>query len=294
MTAVLATPDLLVDDLDVAAAAAPRPTLVPDLRRHAWYPTSPCSTHCRDSECPDTATALLVAVRMIRLANAVLSFLVVGTLVSMLPCPLRRRYLRRAARRVLIALGVRLEIDDHRPHIGETRGLIVANHISYLDILAIATVSPAQFVAKSDVAAMPVISTLARRLGVITIERESLRSLPATVDTAVDALHRDNSVAVFPEGTTWCGAERGRFRPAFFQAAIDAHVPVLPVRLDFHTRAGATTAEPSFIGDDTPAETLLRVLRMRGLTMRIRVHELQLPGSDRRALAARCEQLVAA
>ena len=118
-----------------------------------------------------------------------------------------------------------------------------------------------------------------------------MRALPATVHRAVTELQADNSVAVFPEGTTWCGRARGDFRPAFFQAAIDAGVPVIPLHVEF-TVSGTVTTAAGFIGDDSPADTLRRVLRTRGLAVRIRVHESQLPRSDRRELADRCAELV--
>ncbi|MGV9710451.1 lysophospholipid acyltransferase family protein [Gordonia sp. NPDC003424] len=292
MTALLATSEALAGPYD-EVLAAPRPQIASVPVRHAWYPTSPCGEHCRRPDLDAAVGKLLVALRLLRLALAVVVLVVLGMLVSPTPRLVRRSYLRMAARGLLSAIGVRVDIDDRRPYATSTRGLVVANHISYLDILALAVVSPAHFVAKSDVADMSVISGLARRLGVITIKRDSLRDLPAVIDDAVARLHRDSSVAVFPEGTTWCGREQGRFRPAFFQAAIDAGVPVIPIRLGFRTAAGDSAAA-SFIGDDTPADTLRRVLHTRGLTVHVRVHELQLPTGDRRSLAARCEELLAA
>lgn len=263
--------------------------------RHAWFPSSPCGDHCRAVD-RDLAVAgpMLVAFRVVRLVMVAVWLISAGVVVTVLPRIVRRRFLQRASRSLLAAIGVTIRVDDHRPFTGNTRGLIVANHVSYLDILALAVINPAHFVAKSDVGRMPVVAGLARRLGVILIERESLRALPSAVAEAVAGLHQDDSVAVFPEGTTWCGRESGHFRPAFFQAAIDAGVPVIPVRLRFTTPGDETTAVASFIGDDGPADTLGRVLRMRGLTVHIRVHEVQLPGTDRRALATRCERLVAA
>lgn len=261
---------------------------------HAWYPASVCGNLCRSSDHIDIAGRLRQASRVVGLIAFAALLLATGPLVALTPRLIRRRYLVRAARGLLRSIGVDVRIDDRRPFAGSARGLIVANHISYLDILALAVISPAHFVAKSDVASMPVISGLARRLGVITIDRSSLRDLPSAVESAVAELHRDRSVAVFPEGTTWCGREAGRFRPAFFQAAIDAGVPVMPVRLRFTTADGAVTSVASFIGEDSIADTLRRVLSARGLTLHITVHEMQLPGTDRRALAARCERLVAA
>ncbi|MDL9944084.1 lysophospholipid acyltransferase family protein [Gordonia sp. ABSL11-1] len=293
----------------VASSAVPTPTMsesrvlapvvlempAPVVRApHAWYPASVCGNHCRSGDHIDIAGRACRASRLVCLVSFAALLLATGPLVALMPRLIRRRYLVGAARGLLRSIGVEVRIDDRRPFAGSARGLIVANHISYLDILALAVISPAHFVAKSDVASMPVISGLARRLGVITLDRASLRDLPSAVQSAVTELHRDRSVAVFPEGTTWCGREAGRFRPAFFQAAIDAGVPVMPVRLRFTTPDGAVTSVASFIGEDSVAETLRRVLSARGLTLHITVHEMQLPGTDRRTLAQRCERLVAA
>ncbi|MFF0709518.1 MULTISPECIES: lysophospholipid acyltransferase family protein [Gordonia] len=266
-------------------------TIRTESHRHAWYPASPCGDLCHADNPFARANALVVATRVVLLAASTIVFLLMGSLVAVLPRLLRRAYIRTSARTLLWSLGVRVVIDDRRPFAASTRGLVVSNHISYLDILAVAVVNPARFVAKCDVMSMPVVSTLARRLGIISIDRGSLRTLPATVDRAVAELQADNSVAVFPEGTTWCGRARGEFRPAFFQAAIDAGVPVIPLHVEFEV-SGMVTAAAGFIGDDSPADTLRRVLRTRGLAVRIRVHESQLPGSDRRELAERCAELV--
>nr|WP_244332195.1 lysophospholipid acyltransferase family protein [Gordonia polyisoprenivorans] len=258
--------------------------------RHAWYPTSPCGSHCLDDAGP-RAGRMLVVLRIARLLTTAVVIGFAGLMATVSPRLMRRVYLRWAARELLRAIGIRVVIDDRRPFPSRARGLIVANHISYLDILAIAVVQPAHFVAKSDVAAMPGIATLARRLGVICIDRGSLRALPTVITEAVAGLERDSSVAVFPEGTTWCGRAQGGFRPAFFQSALDAGVPVLPIGIAF-SAAGIPTAEPGFIGDDGPLDTLARVLRMRSVAVHVILHEPQLPTGDRRMLAARCEQLI--
>ena len=262
-----------------------------DTPRHAWYPASPCGDLCHADNPFAPANVFVVAIRVALLAASTAVVLLVGSLMVFLPRLLRRAYIRTSARTLLWSVGVRVVIDDRRPFSASTRGLVVSNHISYLDILAVAVVNPARFVAKCDVMSMPVVSTLARRLGIISIDRGSLRTLPATVDRAVAELQADNSVAVFPEGTTWCGRARGDFRPAFFQAAIDAGVPVIPLHVEFEV-SGMVTAAAGFIGDDSPADTLRRVLRTRGLAVRVQVHESQLPGSDRRELAERCAELV--
>jgi len=99
-------------------------------------------------------------------------------------------------------------------------------------------------------------------------------------------------VVAFPEGTTWCGLAFGRFRPAMFQAAIDAGRPVQPLRLSYHHRDGSRSTAASYIGDDSLLDSLRRIVTARRTIVHVRVESLQLPGADRRELAARCEAAV--
>ncbi|MCR5977017.1 1-acyl-sn-glycerol-3-phosphate acyltransferase [Gordonia jinghuaiqii] len=265
---------------------------------HPWFPVSTCGEPCIGPRVSRrfvaVAEASIVAWRLCRLLTVVV-WIVWAALTAGLGARARRRPARalrgRASRALLGALGIAVDIDDRRPD-PAAAGLVVANHISFLDVLALAAVSPAHVVAKSDVVDIPVASSLAGRFGVITVDRHALRSLPATVGQVAGRLTGGDPVIVFPEGTTYCGRTGGTFRPAFFQAAIDAGVPVFPVGLCFRGVDGTTATAPSFIGADTPVDTLRRVLRARGLTLGVRVHPAEPPGADRRELARRCERVV--
>ncbi|MGC4932924.1 lysophospholipid acyltransferase family protein [Gordonia sp. DT30] len=287
MSAAVGVAEPQAEPLVVPATAPPRPAVA---RPHAWYPTSPCAAHCLEHSGPQVGRVVL-GLRIAHLLAVVAMAGIAGLFIICSPRSMRRVYLRRVARELLRALGIRVDIDDRRPSGSPAGGLIVANHISYLDILAIAVVQPAHFVAKSDVTTMPGISLLARRLGVIGIDRASLRTLPSVIEQTVAGLDRGASVAVFPEGTTWCGRAQGGFRPAFFQSALDAGVPILPISIGFTAR-GIRTAQPGFIGDDGPGDTLRRVLRSRHVAVHVGLHRPQLPTGDRRSLAAACEGLI--
>jgi 1-acyl-sn-glycerol-3-phosphate acyltransferase len=100
------------------------------------------------------------------------------------------------------------------------------------------------------------------------------------------------TVVAFPEGTTWCGLGYGPFRPAMFQAAIDAGRPVQPLRLTYHHRDGAQSTVPAFIGDDSLLASIRRVITAKRTVCHVQVQALQLPGDNRRELAARCEAQV--
>ncbi|QZL06313.1 1-acyl-sn-glycerol-3-phosphate acyltransferase [Streptomyces sp. BHT-5-2] len=172
--------------------------------------------------------------------------------------------------------------------------LIVLNHVSWLDIVALLAVEPATLLAKREVGRWPLVGGLARRAGTHFIDRTNPRKLPHTVRELTALLAAGRSVAVFPQATTWCTAEQGAFRRATFQAALDAGAPVRPVTVAY-AQQGRPSTVAAFCGDDTFAASLRRVATARGLTVRVTVHPA-LPtagrGLDRRALAAAAERVV--
>ncbi|WP_078843358.1 1-acyl-sn-glycerol-3-phosphate acyltransferase [Streptomyces albus] len=219
----------------------------------------------------------------------------------------RPETLRGRARALLDALGVRLETPDgavlSAPAGSDARGgpggpapgtLIVANHISWLDAVALLAVEPVTLLAKREVGGWPVLGPVVRRAGTRFIDRGSLRGLPATVADLAGLLRAGRSVAVFPEGATHCSAPGGPFRPAAFQAALDAAAAVRPVTIGYE-QAGAPSTVAAFVGEDGFGGSLHRVLTARALTVRVRVHPPLLPvsgGDDRRSLAAHAQALV--
>jgi 1-acyl-sn-glycerol-3-phosphate acyltransferase len=196
----------------------------------------------------------------------------------------RARVVRFFARGVLRAFGVRHALCGRLPRKG---ALIVANHVSWLDVLVLLAYAPARLLAKREVRSWPAIGLLAAAAGSVFIDRLRPRALPRTVADVTAALRAGGVVAVFPEGTTWCGRTGGSFRPAMFQAAIDAGVPVAPVTLRFGLTGGADTTVAAFLGEDTLLASLRRVVTARGLRVTVQAHPALHPvaGASRRALA---------
>jgi 1-acyl-sn-glycerol-3-phosphate acyltransferase len=200
----------------------------------------------------------------------------------------RERALRAWFRALLAALRIRLKVsggDRFAPP--GTAALVVSNHVSWLDLVAISAVQPLRMVAKSEIGGWPLIGALARRNRTIFVHRERLSTLPAAVATVSDALGAGTSVGVFPEATTWCGMASGRFRPAFFQAAADTATPVRPVALRYRLEEGGTTTVAAFIGSATLWHAVVTLAGVRGLLIELRLLPvLPAEGADRRALAA--------
>ncbi|HEY5836451.1 lysophospholipid acyltransferase family protein [Streptomyces sp.] len=251
----------------------------------AWAAVSPCTAACVADDLPGAGAGPAVTVR--RYAALVASLAGAAAAGKRLG---EREELRARARSLLADLGVSLSCEADGlavPVPGARTGtLVVANHISWLDVLALLAVQPAAVLAKREVGQWPVVGTLVRRAGTRFIDREGLRGLPDTVRELGALLRSGESVIVFPGGTTWCSGPGDPFRRATFQAALDAGAPVRPVTLTY-AHHGAPTTLPAYVGEGTFAASLRRVAATRGLSVRVTPHSvLHPPGHDRRSLAA--------
>ncbi|MEU1473496.1 lysophospholipid acyltransferase family protein [Streptomyces sp. NPDC005761] len=265
-----------------------------------WLPASPCTPpgcaiHEGSARHPLPAAALLLAGCVLTLTGVLCT-----PLALLLGRACRERLTQGWAHGVVRAFGVRVRVVG-RPyaHRGGPGVLVVANHVSWLDIPLVAAVCPGRMLAKSDIRHWPLLGLLAALGKTLFVERERLRALPATVQAIASALRGGARVVVFPEGSTWCGrGPGGRFRPAAFQAAIDAGAAVQPVRVRYHG-APAGSRSPAgaaaFVGDDPLAASLWRVVRAAGLTAEIHVMPPIPAGSahGRRALARLAQSTVA-
>jgi 1-acyl-sn-glycerol-3-phosphate acyltransferase len=258
-----------------------------------WFPASPCGPGCRPARQGRRVSRLRVAVRLVALA-AVLSGALLG--VPLLPAAARRRWLAACCRGALRATGVRLRVIGALPDSRRARGgLLVANHLSWIDVLALSAVAPVRMLAKREVRDWPVVGALAARTGALFVDRAGLRGLPGTVAEMADAMRSGSLVAAFPEGTTWCGAAAGAFRRAAFQAAIDARAPVLPAAFVLRLPSGDPAPDAAFIGEDeTLWESLLRVVRLPAVECVLTVVPALSADGDRRELAQRAGAAIAA
>lgn len=194
--------------------------------------------------------------------------------------------------RMLQVLGIELRLLGEPPASGPV--LIVANHISWLDILVMHAARHCRFVAKADVKHWPLIGTLATGGGTLYIERESRRDAMRVVHHMADALRAGDILAVFPEGTTGDGRELLPFHANLIQAAISANVPVQPVALSFIDAAsGAPSFAASYVGDETLVGSVWRTLAAPPMAAVVAYGEPQPAQSrQRRAWAAQLQAAV--
>ncbi len=256
----------------------------------AWLPTSPCTPEA----CAGHGRHTVGTPRAVLRLTGALALILLGILgappARLLPARPRHAIVRAWSAALVRAFGLHL---TRHGSAGPAGGrLVVANHISWLDIPLVAAALPGRMLAKSDIRGWPVLGSLAARAGTLFIARDRIRSLPDTVATISRALRAGDRVTVFPEGSTWCGRAGGPFRRAAFQSALDARVPVQPVRIAYRLPDGSPAGAPAFVGDDPLTASLWRIARARGI--RAEIPRIP-PGryATRRDLAAAAQAAVA-
>ncbi|MCB5164315.1 1-acyl-sn-glycerol-3-phosphate acyltransferase [Streptomyces bambusae] len=258
-----------------------------------WLPVAPCTPPACAGHPGRPAPLPLALLRLAAAAAVLLAGVAGAPAARRLPGRLRHRAVRAWCRLLVRAFGIRIDAaGGPGPRGGR---LVVANHVSWLDVPLIAAVLPARMLAKGEIGRWPVLGPLAASAGTLFIDRDRIRALPGTVATLAGALRAGDRVAVFPEGSTWCGRDQGPFRHAAFQAALDAGVPVQPVRLAYRLPDGSTAGAPAFVGDDPLTASLWRIARARGVTAEIRLLP-RIPAGrhpDRRTLARAAQAAVA-
>lgn len=224
----------------------------------------------------------------LHLVRALLTVALIFPLVGM---PARRRMKQRWSAQLLALLGLR-SIFVGAPVLG---GLVVANHVSWLDIFVINAAQPVAFVSHDGVRNWPLIGWLAQKTETIFMARGKHSAAHAAAHQVVELLASGGTVAVFPEGATTTGQDVLPFRGALLQAAIQAKVTVQPLVLRYCEADGALALAATYVGATTLLQSLLAIVRAQGL----RAHCLSLPplsadAANRRALATECENRIRA
>ena len=164
---------------------------------------------------------------------------------------------------------------------------LVANHLSYLDVVVLAATLDATFVAKADVAAWPVVGRLCRAVDTVFLDRTRKRDLLRVLPLLEERLRAGRGVVVFPEGTTSDGSGVLAFRSPLFAAAVRAGLPVHVATLTYATPAGAPHPSHAVCwwGDMPFAGHLLALLRLPHCSARVELVATPIHAGERKLLA---------
>jgi 1-acyl-sn-glycerol-3-phosphate acyltransferase len=226
------------------------------------------------------------------LAEALATTVVIFPLVD---ADRRNALMKGWSRRLLRMLRVDSRLHGHSPEGAGGNVLIVANHISWLDIFVLMSVRPARFVAKSELRRWPLMGTLITRVGTLYVERARRHDTHKVNRRAAEALARGDVLAIFPEGTTTDGTSLLPFHGSLLQPIVDAEGHVLPVTIRYRTPGGLHSDAAAYVGDMSILESFWRLTGEPALVVEMHVASpLPARQKHRRELSRAAENVIRA
>jgi lyso-ornithine lipid O-acyltransferase len=190
------------------------------------------------------------------------------------PMTLERRalWLQQSARSVLKCLNIETEVEGEPPGCG----LVVSNHLSYLDIIIISAVMPCFFVAKMEIDGWPFFGKAARTGGTIFLDRSSLASANSVAEQIRERLSLPVPVLLFPEGTSTDGSEVLRFHSRLIDPATTAGAPITAAAIRYVIAGGIAERELCWYDDEAFVTHMWKVLGVRGFLAQLKFGEPQI------------------
>ena len=180
------------------------------------------------------------------------------------PRTLERRamWVQRCARRILKSLDITYTVEGEPA----TSGLVVSNHLSYIDIMVLSAAMPCFFVAKIEIGGWPFFGKAARCGGTIFVDRSSQESAQSVAAQMTERLKLPIPIPVllFPEGTSTDGSEVIRFHSRLIDPATSLGVPITTAAVRYRIHDGTPERELCWYGDETFLNHLWKVLGVGG------------------------------
>jgi len=164
-------------------------------------------------------------------------------------------------------------------------GLLVSNHLSYLDIIVLSSIHPCIFVAKRDVARWPLFGWLAYAAGTIFVDRERRFSSPKAVDVVRKAVRSASVVVLFPEGTSSDGSTVLPFKSALLESAVQLRSPIAAASIDYSLDNGSVADEVCYWRDMTLVPHLLNLLFKREIRANYSFSPAKVRAGNRKEIA---------
>jgi 1-acyl-sn-glycerol-3-phosphate acyltransferase len=235
----------------------------------------------------------ITLLRALRLGLHITCGLALAAIYPWFGTDIRRRILQGWSAGLLDIFNVCVDIDGNDPLHALRHGLIVTNHISWLDVFVLNAIVPMRFVAKSEVRRWPVIGWLCARAQTLFLERGKARAAARINVHMVELLRQGECLAVFPEGTTTDGALVAHFHSSLLQPAVDAGARVHPIAIRYQDESGARSGAAAYIDDLSFGASMWNILRTPELRVRlITTTSLDACAMDRRTLARSAHECI--
>jgi 1-acyl-sn-glycerol-3-phosphate acyltransferase len=193
----------------------------------------------------------------------------------------RAFWLHRWSRFACRILGIRVTTRGSMP----SSGLLVCNHLSYLDVVVLSSIRPCVFVAKRDVAGWPLFGWLARAAGTLFVNRELRLCSSKVVDLVKDAIASGSVVVLFPEGTSSDGTTVLPFKSALLESAVQLRCPVAATAIQYALDEGSVADEVCYWRDMTLVPHLLNLFFKREIRSNCSFSVPKIRAGDRKEIA---------
>jgi len=197
------------------------------------------------------------------------------------PLPWRAAWLHRGCGLALRRLNIRVVVEGEFP----ANGLIVANHLSYLDILVYSSIAPCVFVSKIEVREWPIFGKLADAAGTVFVDRARTVDVHRVKDEMQSALADGVVVVLFPEGTSTNGSEVLPFKPALLQSAVESELPFHASYLRYTASVGDVANDVCWWGNEDFSPHFFRLLQCRDIVANVRFADMPRNFTDRKEAA---------
>jgi 1-acyl-sn-glycerol-3-phosphate acyltransferase len=187
------------------------------------------------------------------------------------PLTMERRalWMQSSSKLILASMGIHYQVEGQTP----ARGLVVSNHLSYLDILILGAAMPCFFVAKAEIDGWPYFGKAARTGGTIFVDRESLASAVSVAEQIAQRLQLPVPVLLFPEGTSTDGSQVLRFHSRLIDPATVAGAPITAAAVRYVIDGGVEERELCWFDNAAFLPHLWKALGTAGFSAEVRFGE---------------------
>ncbi len=242
----------------------------------------------------NTTTRKLTQIfRVTRLLLHIISGLVQSAFYPHVSQSVQKRMAQKWSVGLLAILCIRLRFSGTLPEAKDQPIMLVANHVSWLDVYSLNTVCPARFVAKSEIRKWPLLGWFSQNVGTLFIERAKRRDTARINQDIGNALTLGDRVAVFPEGTTGDGTILQHFHASLLQSAVAVEALLYPVAIRYYDVSGEVSKAAAYVSISL-LESLRQILQQPWIDVELIFPDpVNSNGKNRRELARITEQAIA-
>jgi len=200
----------------------------------------------------------------------------------------RAEWLHHWCAKVLPRLGINYQCDGTPP----ASGMIICNHVSYLDIFVMSAIVPCAFVAKKEIESWPLFGGLSHMAGTLFLDRERRSDTQRVGGELEERLASGTVVVLFPEGTSSDGTEVLPFRSSLFEPALSSGAPLTPAHVSYHAAGAEVATEIAYWGEMQMLPHVMNLLGKPEIAATVRFGQSSSPLQDRKQTAMAMREAV--